>query len=93
MKFRTRVLLGIAATAALASAWQRESLLLVPRIAAIDRYLKSLADGVRRAVLKNGDAAGELEAVADAWEVMTDEVGRAAQRDAYRRQLHGGHQR
>ena len=68
-------------------------MLMVPRIGQIDRYLSELAAGVRRAVFEGGDAAEELQSVAQRWEAITDEANRAAQVDMYGRQLIGGNSR
>ena len=68
-------------------------MLIVPRIGQIDRYLAELATGVRRAVFEGGDAAEELQAVAQQWEAITDEADRATQTGMYGRQLMGGNTR
>jgi ABC-type glycerol-3-phosphate transport system substrate-binding protein len=59
----------------------------VPRIPGRDRYLTALDEAVRKAVRGERSVAECLEEAATAWRGITDELGRDAQKKAYRRCL------
>ncbi|MFM7070848.1 MAG: hypothetical protein ACKO38_03515 [Planctomycetota bacterium] len=59
----------------------------VPRIPGRDRYLTALDEAVRKAVRGERSVAECLEEAATAWRGITNELGRDAQKKAYRRCL------
>jgi multiple sugar transport system substrate-binding protein len=69
------------------AAVESESPFLAPRIAGMDEYLGTLAEGVRRAADGDAAPAAILAEVAQQWETTTTRLGRAKQLRAYRRHL------
>lgn len=65
---------------------QREGAPL-PRLPGVDRYLELLSDAVRSAAEGNLTPPEALNKAMDEWESLTDQLGRADQRRAYRRCL------
>ncbi len=61
--------------------------LSAPRLPGAQRYMRALDRGVQSAVRGDQSAAEALQAVTREWQQITDQLGRDAQRDAYRLSL------
>lgn len=75
------------AAAAANEALNSDSVVLIPRLLGIDEYLDKLGSAVASAAPSEEAATAELAAAAQAWEAITDRLGRDRQARAYRRHL------
>lgn len=78
---------GEPVTKVVATALTTDSPVLIPRVPAIDEYLRVLAEAVRAAPSDEATATVALEGVAAKWEAITERLGRERQLSAYRRHL------
>ena len=70
-----------------AEALRRGRYLLVPRILAVDEYLESLGRAIRLRLSGKATSEQALSQANEAWETITERVGRDSQKRAYRRSL------
>ena len=68
-------------------ALSREQYLFALRVPGHERYLAALDEAVGRVLAGDTSAADALAAAGKQWQAITDELGRDAQRTAYRRSL------
>jgi multiple sugar transport system substrate-binding protein len=64
-----------------------EEYFIVPRIPGVDEYMLALDEAVEDVIFEKAEPAAALEKAAKHWELVTERLGRDAQRNAYLKHL------
>ncbi|HVX64697.1 MAG TPA: extracellular solute-binding protein [Pirellulales bacterium] len=87
MSFRVEEPAALQYAESVEQALSREESLTAPRIPGSRRYLAALDEAVHQVVSGQASSQEALDAAAEAWRKITDELGLEAQRSAYHRDL------